>query len=396
MKKIVCIGNSPAVVGIIDSLRSSQEPWEITWVGLEDTLPYQQSLFVDFLAGKKNAAQLLCRPESYYRDTQVNLHLEKKITRINLTRQKIHFEEKQQLDYNFLVLADAPGVVWPDIKGTNKTGVYALHWLSDVKGILKSAPFGEGVFIQSDTLRGLQIAHALAQHGKEIGLVTSAQGFFASLSLECRQWLIPQLEKAGVRIIENTTIAEILGEGEAVAVRLQSGKIYAAQTIIFPEAPIDLRLLKETPLQVTERISVNSCFQTNVENVFAIDQLCSNNGYTLTEDLIEQGKMVAAKILGQEIPNVLRIDESAFNTDNWQITVLGKPTAKADLSSWEQFDPALGKYGKLFIVDQRPVGAVLINAPDQKDQYLSWLEGKTPLPVTPDLATEGLQQGLPS
>ena len=58
------------------------------------------------------------------------------------------------------------------------------------------------------------------------------------------------------------------------AIRLKSGKVLATQIIIFPDAPVDFKILTDPAVTIDGKIRVNEQFQTGIEGVFALDAAC--------------------------------------------------------------------------------------------------------------------------
>ena len=56
--------------------------------------------------------------------------------------------------------------------------------------------------------------------------------------------------------------------------RLESGKVMAAQLVIFPDAEEDFKLFADSPLKINQRICVNAQFKTNIDNVLASHEAC--------------------------------------------------------------------------------------------------------------------------
>ncbi len=129
MKKIAILGSSPAVVTLIETIRSVDQSSEIMLFAFDGQLPFQQELAAGFLTKEVALPQILCKPQSFYDHHQVKVYLNKQITRVNLTRNKIHTDEKgqkEQFGFDQIVLTGVPSYKLPDMKGTNKSAVHSL------------------------------------------------------------------------------------------------------------------------------------------------------------------------------------------------------------------------------------------------------------------------------
>jgi nitrite reductase (NADH) large subunit len=203
------------------------------------------------------------------------------------------------------------------------------------------------------------------------------------------QWLVSRLESSNLRLLRGNTIGEILGDKDAKAIRIKDGKVISAQVIIFADCNEDLKLFTDTGLQINNGIEVNDQFRTNVDSIFALDQVSANRNsepITPTAVLLEQGIAVAAAINGQhrsaEIPPV----SLSLNVEGLVITVLGQTKPKSDTEIRRTFNKNAGYYKGLYLENDRLVGAVLINAESEKSN-LEWLISEKSLvePVNPEL-----------
>jgi nitrite reductase (NADH) large subunit len=192
-------------------------------------------------------------------------------------------------------------------------------------------------------------------------------------------WLTGLIEETGIRLMQENTITEILGDKEVKAIRSGEGKVFSTQVILFGEMNEDLRLFADTGLQMDKKINVDLRFKTNIESIYAVDQVCKQNSYqqmVLTEpvtppEVIEdQAKVVAAAIAGQE-------QESSSLVLTWEIeikgltlTFIGQTELNEGRSLRRTFNQESGKYTGIYLENNCVVGAVLVNTQDEKDKFV--------------------------
>jgi NAD(P)H-nitrite reductase large subunit len=310
MKNIIVIGNSPAGVKAIELIRSVDQESTISIFSSQEALPCNRQLFPELLAGTIKEADVLYQPESFYKNLKVELALDRKLTRVTPKRNKLVFEnkkeEKEEMTFDILVLTDAPTKL-PDIKGNHRAGVYGLRRFDEAKQILKNISISETIAVQSDTLWGLTIVEAMRKRNKEVLWIYSGKSLFApTLDEQSGASLKHSLEAQGIRILEDNAIAEILGDSEAKAIRLKSGKVIGAEMIIFPDSGADLKVYTDAGLAANKGLTINQNFQTSNENVYALDDIgdfAAAFAATAQEGslalLEEQGKTAGSAIIGQ-------------------------------------------------------------------------------------------------
>lgn len=326
MKKIVILGNSLTAIKTLEALKANAEDFEATVISSENTFPYYRNL-IGSLAIKKIAQnKIFYRPSNEYTAEKINFVFDKKVTRVNFKRSRLTLEDKEQIDYDFLLLSDLLQQPFFGVKGANKTGLYNLKRLSDMTTLLKLLPLVETLVVQSDNIAGLQTALSFCEAKKEVILVTSGKnilnGLLAQQDAESIESL---LSKTSLRIFAESQIAEILGDNDAKAIRLQNGKVFGCQAILTDADLPDLRLFKETELQCGQRVLVNKDHQTNFENVFAMDSVCDtikiadwdiSQNYLLLAQT--QAEIISSKIAVKEFTQTLAQDFA------WELEIIGE------------------------------------------------------------------------
>lgn len=307
MPKLVVMGQSPAVISIIETLRQTAQDWEITFISTDGQLPYDRGVFAKLIAHKGKEKDVLCKPEEFFKTHNVQLILDKEISRINFNRRKIFLAERSQIDYDVLIMADAPQPRLPERKGIRKIGVFHLARLDMVRRLIKHLVFTETAVVEAVTLSGVAAALAIKEAGRDVVVVMPEEKPFAcvlgeDLSAVC----LKLLEQKGIRVFAGNTVEDILGEGEAKAVRLKSGKILASEMVVFEDVAPDFRFLTEGDLVMTERITVTSAMRTSVANVYAVDTVMEMESprikghYGLDTAIARrQGEAAAQDLLGQ-------------------------------------------------------------------------------------------------
>jgi len=290
MKKIVVIGNSIAGVKALETIRGFDTECSLTIFALDGFYPYNRDLFADYFLKKIKESKLSYKPKEFYEQSRINVILERQISRVNFKNKRIFTQEKDQIDFDVLIIVDTHQVKFPDIKGTGKTGVFALRKLSDLKKMITAFPLIETVVIETNSPQGLRMADAFKKTGKEV-------------------------------IVLDNSVAEILGDAEVKAIRLKSGKVLAAEMVIFAETPPDLRVFNETGLETGERIWVDSSFKTNLEGVFALDHAAQFKEESLRSYLkTSRNLSFPNALVGNPDEAIIRPPTETFGGDNFEIS----------------------------------------------------------------------------
>ncbi|MBU4332953.1 MAG: FAD-dependent oxidoreductase [Candidatus Omnitrophica bacterium] len=392
MKKILIIGSSPAGVKAAEEIRQKDKESKISMLSVDGFYPYDRNLFADYLSKDVLLNDLYCFPEKFYQDNKIDVICDRQITRINFNRCKVFTEEKEQIDYDVLVICDLPLNAYPDIKGKARSGVFGMKKLKDIEGISKTLDTVDTISVQSNSVYGLNLAVALAKSGKEIYLILGENNFLSScFDDSVVKNVVNQLDEKGIHLVLNESIVEVLGEKDAKAIKLRSKKVIVSQMVIF-DVNADLRLLKDSNVNSNTRIIVNSDFKTSIDNVYAVDSIASTedqllikNNITNKEALQEQGRVVASVIFDEKIEGVYPLLVESVKYDDFSISCVGNVRDTEETSQKQRFDEENRTFRKVFLKDNCVVGAVLLNQEKEVDKYLRLIKEKDNL-ISSDVA----------
>jgi len=279
MKRIVVIGNSWTAIRAIREIKK-QEDCQVTVFSAEGTNPYRRDKLLDCLAAGKIVPQLAALDEQDSAALSLTLN-EKTIIRVNFRKKIVVTEDKEQTPYDVLIIADTESTKFPEIKGTHRNGVLSLQRKADLLAILKALPLTETIAIPAQGTYSLQLAHVFQKLGKEVILISATEPFSLGRGMDdaASRALVRSLDGAGVRMITNAQITEVLGDADVKAFRLSTTKVIAAQMIIFPQAGVELKLFKGTDLDFESGVAVTFLVKSNMDGVFAVDPAIQGPGY---------------------------------------------------------------------------------------------------------------------
>lgn len=248
MSKILIVGNSKAVVEQIVEIRKTDTQCAITFFSTEGVLPYDRAQLPHYFVKDIKEAALFSVHDKFFTENKVEVIAGEKLARISVKRRHLTTESKRQIGYDKLVLVDTGVYKLPDIKGHHKRGVYQALSLNNVKDLMKSLIDIETVFLSVTNFQGFNLACALARLEKDVVILAPHGVLSAAFDDETVSLLKQIVEAKGIRVLDQE-LEEILGDQEVKAVRLKSGKVMAAQAVIFDIASVDTHMFSEQELQ---------------------------------------------------------------------------------------------------------------------------------------------------
>ncbi len=246
MSKILIVGNSLAATRAIENIRQKDQESTVTLFCTESFLPYDRFLLPSLVSGQIKETQMHPLAENYFNQYHVEVVANEKLSRVSLRRKHVTTEKKIQINYDQLMIADLGCLMPLSIKGHQRKGIFDCALLSSAKQLIKYLPFVDTVFVMVTNIQGFNMACALHGLGKEVVVISSGASLLHDIFDDETGTLLKQIiEGKGIRVIVESTIEEILGDGEVKAVRLQSGKVIGTQMVIADFMPLDWRLVEQ-------------------------------------------------------------------------------------------------------------------------------------------------------
>jgi NAD(P)H-nitrite reductase large subunit len=254
MRTIVIIGNSAAGTSAAQALRERDKDARIVIVTDEPFLCYERPYALKVLDGSRKERDLVFRGKDFYANFRLELLTDKKVVEVSVHRRRLHFKDKESMDFDDLVVASGRRPAVPPLKGAQKEGVVAFNGLVEVRFIAEALPVAHTVLIVGETGVAQELARIMGRRGIDVK-------FFGAL---------PEPVE-GVEVIEDNPIIEVLGDSELRAVRLTNHKVIGASLLVFagPREP-HVDFLKGTDIEINRGILVDASFRTSIPYIFAV------------------------------------------------------------------------------------------------------------------------------
>lgn len=368
MKKIVILGSSVVAIKTIELIKTQTEDYQILLFPLNDHLVVDKQRYVDMVENQLKPKQIYYKTKDYYEKNNIQVLNDKKITRVNVSRKRIHFEDRTQIDFDVLILCDTPDHRYGDLKGTNKAGVFGFKNIKDIEQISTLAALNDTIAIEGDQWWGLELSMLFANKKKEVILSVSANHpLVQGSSEEYRDWVVELLKNKGINLLINNPIVEVLGESDLKAIKVRSGKVYAVDLAILENTRLDTRVFNEALEIIQESIVVDERYKTNVVDVYAVDTAAQRshelwNSYGLRNEFIDyQSKLLANTLLNKEEGVEPPIPAFHINQEKFSLYVIGQVAERRGVKSTFKFDLQQGCLLRLFEKEGRVIGLISLN-----------------------------------
>lgn len=372
MKQFIIIGNSAAGVACVEAIRQRDKESKIIVISDEDYPSYCRCLISYYLAGDVKEGKILYRPQDFYKENNVELLLNKKVSRVDPKKNRVICEDKTSLTYDALLIATGASPKFPETPGIKKRGVFAFRTIKDTKEIEGLVPVTKTACILGGGLIGLKAAYALSKRKIEAKvIVRSKQILSQMLDFEAAGMVQKKLEENGIEIILGQDATEIIGNGDIKAVKLSSGKAIGSSLVIVGKGVSpNIGLIKDTEIKFNEGIIANNFLQTNVENIYTAGDVCESFDVTLGKHTInalwpiavEEGRTAGLNMTGEQVNYDGSLGMNSIEFFGLPAISLGIYKVKEG-EGYEELkilDTKLNRYKKLILKDKILVGAILV------------------------------------
>lgn len=377
-ERLVVVGNGMAGIACVEQILRHSKKFDITVFGDETHVNYNRILLSSVLAGEKSLDEITLNPLEWYTQNGITLRLGVRIVSIDREACTVTDEDGSITEYDKLLLATGSSAFLPPIEGIDKDRVCVFRTMDDTRKLLRwSAPGTKAVVIGGGLL-GLEAARGLQVQGCDVTVVHLAPSLMErQLDPRGGEYLEDKMSRLGVRVMTGRSTRAILGNGHPHGVEFADGETIPADVVVVAAGiRPNAGLAKSAGIEVNRGIVVDDHLRTSDPNVFAVGECTEHRGvcYGLVAPLMEQGRVLAAAITGNE-GNGFEGALSAAKLKIMGVDVFSAGNAETpaggEVITYE--DSALGIYKRLVLKDHKLTGVVLVGDVDDSARYVDWL-----------------------
>jgi NAD(P)H-nitrite reductase large subunit len=364
MRFVIVGGGVAGITAAIDLSR--RKAGEIVVYSDEEYPYYYRPQLTEFLAGDLPLSRLLRRPLSWYEERGISVRLGKPVTAIHPERKSISVTDGPDMPYDKLLLAMGSLPFVPPVQGTDKPGVLTWRTLEDTLEMEKASVTCQKVAILGGGLLGLEAARGLRGFCHDITVLEFFPRLMPrQLDEEGAQLLRDFVESMGVKVRTGARTEELVGEGRVSGVRLETGEIVPASTVIVAAGVrCNAKLATEAGLQVDRGVVVDTRMATSDPDIYAAGDVAVYKGYSWAIAPIAQAqaRVAAANMAGEETHYHVVVPSTTLKVVGIDVSSVGDVNPE-DSESIEirRLDAAAGTYKKIVLRDGIIVGTIMIN-----------------------------------
>ena len=318
MRSVVIIGAGQAGVQVAESLRAGGFAGTIDMVADEPHPPYHRPpLSKAWLAGEMEMAQLTMRSPEVLARKNINLRTGVTVMQINRAAKQLLLDDGSSLSFDHLVLATGASPRKLSMPGSDSKGVLALRTMADANAVaerLKHCIQNQlPVVVVGGGFIGLEVAATARKKGLAVTVLEAAPRLLGRvLAPVLSDWYAALHQGHGVQLILNARMQQIEADANhaVTGVRLEDSKLIPAGLVVVGiGVAANDQLAREAGVQCDRGIVVDAHGRSSDSAIFAAGDCAARtlaDGTLIrlesVQNATEQGKSVAATILGQERP----------------------------------------------------------------------------------------------
>lgn len=312
MTHIVVVGAGQAGASAVAKLRSDGFDGQITLIGAEPVLPYQRPpLSKAYLLGEMAQERLYLRPQSFYDDNDVTVHLNTRVVGIDRAAKVVTLHDDTRLCYDELVLTlGAHPRTLPAAIGGMLSGVFAVRDLADADAMAPAFVADKRVLIIGGGYIGLEAAAVASKLGLRVTLVEMAERILQRVAApETSDYFRALHASHGVDIREGVGLDHLIGDGHVTGAVLTDGTTLNIDFAIVGVGINPATILADSAgLAVDGGILTDPHGRTTDPHIWAAGDCatCQFDGNTIrlesVGNAIDQAEAVAKNIMGAQTP----------------------------------------------------------------------------------------------
>lgn len=306
---VAIIGAGQAGLQAAVSLRQGGYSGSIALFGDEPQAPYQRPpLSKKFLSGEIGAERLELRPQQFFTENNITLHLGTSVASLDVSASEITTNDGKTHAFEHAILATGTRPRALNIPGADLEGVLTLRSIADVDRLRPSIAEGKKAVIVGGGYIGLEVAAVAKSLGLDVTVIETFDRVLQRVvSPDMSDFFAKTHALRGVKINAGEAVTRIsLNHGSRV-VETNLNTEYPADIILIAVGAVpNTELAEAAGLEVKNGIVVDENAKTSAENIFAAGDCTSfysrlygrHLRLESVQNAIDQAKIAALSILG--------------------------------------------------------------------------------------------------
>lgn len=364
--RYIIVGCGVAGVTAAREIRKLDPAGEVHLYSAEPYPYYYRPKLWEYIAGRISAEETYFRPEAWYAQEQIHLHLNTVVGALNLQERQLNLTDGKRVDYDRLLLASGGRSFIPPVEGADQPGVFALRTLDDAKAIAAYSEQTRTATLIGGGLLGLETAKALLDRGLEVRVIEMMDRLLPrQLDEPGAAVLQAYLEKLGLEVHLACQVEKIGKSGDELQLHLQDGrKITSGLAIFSAGIRSNIEPWKTAGLSAARGLLVDHHLTSSEPDVYGAGDVAEFHGvvYGIIPAASEQGRIAAINMVNRA-SEVYRgtLPSNRLKVAGMEFISYGEATAEGEgITILRRVSSESGRYERLVLHQGKIVGAILL------------------------------------
>jgi NAD(P)H-nitrite reductase large subunit len=387
-RRYVILGNGIAGQTCAEELRKQDSECSIVMIAAERHPLYNRVALPRFLRGQVREEKVLMRTVEDYHKRGLEIHFETWATEIDTQARVVRTNRDQEFPYDALLIATGGRPKPPPWPGCDEIDeVLGFQTLDDTKAIIEKADASGSVLVMGGSFIGYELAEGIAyrQRAKVTWVMRGPWFLRYVLDAEGGQLCRQLGEAAGVEFVVNDEVRRFSRcNGHYLGETVNGRRVEFDMLTYGVGLDYYVEPAQGTGVETRKGIVTDAKLRTGAPDVYAAGDIAvffdlmvgRHNQMGTWDNAMAHGKVAAHNMAGG--------DEDFFDVPTYTTTMFGStmavmgvtPDVQPDLESVRTFSFEEGFFRKLFFLDDRLVGAIMIGPPKGRKKLIEIMHSR--------------------
>jgi 3-phenylpropionate/trans-cinnamate dioxygenase ferredoxin reductase subunit len=310
---LVIVGGNLTGGAAVSTLRTEGFDGRVVLIGEEPHLPYERPpLSKGYLRGEESAEQAFLRPQEWFEENEVELHLGVTAARLEPANHQVELSDGQRIGYDKVLVATGGRNRRLDVPGAHLEGIHDLRTFEDADRIKGEAVPGRRAVVIGAGFIGCEVAASLRRLGVEVDVVEIFEvPLQRVLGSEVGKVFEGIHGDAGVRFHFQQGVDRFEGHDRVESVVTDTGdRIECDFAVVGVGIQPNIEWLAGSGVELDNGVLVDEFCRTNVEGIHAAGDV-ANHWHPVFQqrmrvehwdNALKQGAAAARSLMGQGEP----------------------------------------------------------------------------------------------
>ena len=378
--KYLIIGGGVAGTTAAEVLRQNDKDGSIAIVSDEPRM-YSRIMLSkpNFFLGKIPFDNIWLREEKWYTENKIDFIGESLATKLDPQNKTVELKNGPDvsvgtgkiLKYEKLLLATGGEARPWQIPGSDKKGICYVRDLKQAEELMENVKTAKQAVAIGSGFVSFEMCEMMRLVGLEVTLIMREPYYwYPLLDEESAKMIESGMEKGGIKILRETEVSEILGNGEISGVILKDGtRIPCRLALVGIGLICNLDWVKRAGVEINKGILANEYLETNVADIYTAGDVAEFNDLVLGER-VQLGNWVNAQMQGRTVALNMLDKKQPFKFVSFytvqgfglNIAMSGDVRIKPEYKVIKRGSPEINSLARIIVdINDEIIGATFIN-----------------------------------